>query len=292
LRRPGATLLELLVSVAILATLFGLLLPAVNNIRARADLAKCQNNLRQLGLALHGYAATAGRLPSGTESGAEANKHPFVTWLAHLLPELEQAELWRQIEAAYRTDRNFVHIGVHVHRRTPQPGFVCPSDPRGPVSTRTDILPTHVGLTSYLGVEGTDRSRADGVLFLDSRTTYSSVTDGLSSTLLVGERPTSASQRFGWWYAGWGFQKDGTADSTLGVQCVNDTLRRCPRSVPPYRRGDLDTECDTLHFWSFHSGGANFVLADGSVRLLTYDMAPAVLVALSTRAGGEPDTGH
>src|SRR5262249_51159207 len=113
--------------------------------------------------------------------------------------------------------------------------------------------------------------------------------DGISNTLLAGERPPSADHNLGWWYAGWGQNRDGSAESVLGVNEMNTyswTQGRCPPGPYEFQPGAVNNMCDAFHFWSLHSGGANFVLCDGSVHFLTYSAAP-VMPALATRAGGE-----
>ncbi len=148
-----------------------------------------------------------------------------------------------------------------------------------------------VALTSYLGVEGTDRRRRDGVLYRNSRVQISHVTDGTSNTLLVGERPPSPELIYGWWYAGDGLGGTGALDVVLGVREPN-SLNPYPQYVHcghgpfPFRPGRVDDYCSVFQFWSLHSGGANFLFADGSVWFLLYDADP-ILPALATRAGGE-----
>src|SRR5207244_2898670 len=141
------------------------------------------------------------------------------------------------------------------------------------------------------GVEGTNQTTKDGVLFLDSRVRLEDVKDGTSHTLMVGERPPSADLVFGWWYAGWGQSKDGSGDMVLGVRerYVSDLAPGCPRGPYAYGPGKVNNQCDTFHFWSTHIGGAHFLFADGSVHFLLYSAAP-LLPALATRAGGESVT--
>lgn len=93
---------------------------------------------------------------------------------------------------------------------------------------------------------------------------------------------------FGWWYAGWGQDKDGECDSVLGSRTLNLGNRYLSCSAGPYgyAPGRFDNPCDTFHFWSPHPGGAHFAFADGSVRFLRYS-ADDILPALATRAGGE-----
>jgi prepilin-type processing-associated H-X9-DG protein len=115
------------------------------------------------------------------------------------------------------------------------------------------------------------------------------VTDGASNTLMVGERPPSADLVAGWWYAGWGQDKDGSTDMVLGVRELN-VRRHYPTDCPPgpydFGPGRLSDPCSAFHFWSVHPGGAHFLLVDGSVRFLRYPAAP-LMPALATRAGGE-----
>src|SRR5690606_9276234 len=100
--RRAFTLLELLVVIAIVAVLTGLLIPAVQKVRAAAAQAACQNKMKQLGLALHQYHSGPGRFPPGTES-VEGGR-PFLGWGGKLLPYLEQEALWRDIKAAFESD--------------------------------------------------------------------------------------------------------------------------------------------------------------------------------------------
>lgn len=150
---------------------------------------------------------------------------------------------------------------------------------------------TSVTFTSYLGVEGTNQTTSDGVLFLDSRVSLLDIRDGTSNTLMVGERPPSADLGLGWWYAGWGQELDGSAEMILGVQEIINLSRfpGCSPDSTEYRKGQFNNLCDALHFWSPHLGGANFLFADGSVHFLPYSAAP-LMPALATRNGGEAVT--
>jgi prepilin-type processing-associated H-X9-DG protein len=125
------------------------------------------------------------------------------------------------------------------------------------------------------------------MLFTNSHIRFVDVTDGLSNTIVVGERPPSSDERFGWWYAGVG-QGDGSLDTHLSAQQVNRTFRAptCPFGPYAYQSGSSSNLCDMFHFWSMHSQGANFLFADGGVRFLRYSIGP-VLADLATRAGKE-----
>jgi prepilin-type N-terminal cleavage/methylation domain-containing protein/prepilin-type processing-associated H-X9-DG protein len=287
--RPGYTLVEVLAAVAIIGVLIGLLLPAVQKVRAAASRLRCQNNLKQLGLALHAYHASAESLPPGLSVAADGGRYPYLGWPARVLPHIEQDSLWQQAEAAFATDPSPASFYGHPpHERilgTVVRLLNCPADPRlpGPV-----VVAGHpIAFTSYLGVEGVDQDRRDGLLWLDSRVRLTDVQDGTSNTLLLGERPPSADFRFGWWYRGWGQRKDGSCEMVLGVRESNASRPSCPFEPSRFQQGRFDDPCGMFHFWSPHPGGANFLLADGSVRFLRYEADP-ILPALATRAGGEP----
>ncbi len=283
----GLALLELLVVIAIGALAIGLLLAAVQRIRDAAARTRCANNLRQIGLALHHYHDSHSFLPPGLRTDEPSEPYPWLSWNSRLLPYLEQDNLWRQTQQAFAQRRWFQDNPPHVGFDMVMPAYVCPAD-----SKASDVGIVHeklrVAYTSYLGVSGTNQWRKDGVLYLESRTRLADITDGTSSTLAVGERPPSADGIFGWWYAGWGQAQDGSAEMLLGARerAVHPSFGRCLQELNRFRRGDPKNQCDALHFWSFHIGGAHFVLADGSLRFLSYSTDP-LLPALATRAGGE-----
>jgi prepilin-type processing-associated H-X9-DG protein len=285
------SLVELLVVVGIIALVIGLTLPAVQRVRESAARTRCQNNVRQLALALHHFHGQYSALPSGHTAADGTPKSMRLSWHARVLPFIEQDALWSEILQAYATDPR-PHTSDHPpHRaiqRTVVAKFVCPSDPRGGIGNPTDTK-LHIALTSYLGVLGTDRLKLNGVLFMDSKVKLTDIRDGTTNTLLIGERPPPGNQLYGWWYGGIGQDGEGSIEVVLGTRELNHStmgLGGCDYGPYSFQRGDLKDHCSRFHFWSFHSGGANFALADGSVRFLRYSV-DSVMPALGTRAGGE-----
>lgn len=286
LSKTGFTLIELLVVVAIIGILLAITIPAVQAVRSAAQKSSCSNNIRQINIALIGYQSAKGHFPSGIRS-SNANHYPSMSWLTAILPYVEQnavADI-----AAEEYGSGYSPFSPHVGLSTPIAVFGCPSDSR---SRRTQW--THenrlVALTSYVGVCGTDYQAFDGILFLDSQIRSDEILDGLSNTIVVGERPPSPDNWYGWWYAGHGQDGSGSPDMLLGVRELNHSVRylsaSCGTGPYVFKKGNLNNQCSVMHYWSLHSAGSHFGFADGSTRFLTYD-ADTILPALATISGGE-----
>lgn len=306
--RGGFNLVEVLVVLAVLGLIVGLLLPAVQSVRTAAGRLSCQNRMKQLGLALHSYHDAFGRLPRpGAVNGYERLQE--VTWLTRLLPFVEQQALWDVSEQALRADRNPYHSPPHTPLATVVPVYTCPADGRvrSAVSTPGG---RSVALTSYVGVGGAGAARprvtragifpdlsgmfgtAEGVRFAD-------VTDGLSNTLMVGERPPGPDFDNGWWYVP--SRSYDLPAPVLGMtepvgyqrwwcnppMFADPTRPGFPIGYFAFGPGRFDNPCDSYHFWSPHVDGANFAIGDGSVRFIRY-AARDVMPDLATRNGGEP----
>jgi prepilin-type N-terminal cleavage/methylation domain-containing protein/prepilin-type processing-associated H-X9-DG protein len=285
-RERAFTLIELLVVIAIIAILIGLLLPAVQKVREAAARMSCTNNLKQIGLALHNYHDTALTLPPGFSN---SGTFTYTGWQLRLLPFLEQQALWNQ-SVAFLT----AHPSDTDDNAYPAAGFqlrmyICPSNTRPPTTNSGGVT---YGLTSYLGCAGTSSGRpvsADGVLYLNSAVKLNQITDGTSNTIAVGERPATGDLYYGWGFSPFG-SGSGDGDTLLGSQdtalaaAMGDLTTNV--GLQPPRAPTNAGEIDGAHFWSFHTGGANFLYADGSVHFLPYS-ANSVLIQLCTRNGGE-----
>ncbi len=280
------TLVELLVVIGVVAILLALLLPAVQAARGAARRTACQNQLRQIALAAHSHVDARGRLPAGTDPGTSAT--PYRGWLVSLLPFLEETATANLVAAEYRASPDPFDMATHPTFSTPIALFACPEDARASIAQPVPRYRMIAGLSSYLGSSGRDATAQDGVLYAGSATRFADVLDGVSKTLLAGERPPSPKFDLGWWYAGMGVGVDGALDHTVGTASTDrNPFGGCGDPVYPFQPGRLKDECSANHFWSLHpGGGGHFAFLDGAVRFFTYDAA-AVLVDLSTRAGGE-----
>ena len=322
--RSGFTLLELLVVIAIIAVLIGLLLPAVQKVRDAANRTECQNHLRQIGLALHGYHDTYQQFPPALDGTMPpVNRYWYWSWLARILAFVEGNNLWAAADAyaaqgdnvpwTYPAPNHYWNPwgdwSIKAGPVTPdnpafgtvEPLYNCPGDPRTLVAQQ---VPTgngtsywdRVALTAYLGVSGIRGDynapagqKWNGILYVKSKVRMADITDGTSNTLLVGERMPSRDLEYGWWFAGAGYDNSGTGDVVLGAREVGyaDDMNCVPdTSWVGLRPGQTNVACDQVHFWSLHAGGANFLFADGSTHFFSYN-ADTVLPALATRNGGE-----
>ena len=288
-RQTGFTLIELLVVIAIIAILIALLLPAVQQAREAARRTQCRNNLKQIGLALHNYHDQFNLLPAGwigvnPLGQADVEGLNGWGWESKILPNIDQAPLFNQVNFSVSV-ADPVHNAVRVRSIA---AFRCPSD-TGP--EQWAILSEADGTTpladlanaNYVGVFGTNEIDScegvpapfqcvgDGTFYHLSRTRFADVTDGLSSTMVVGEHRSDRSLG---WYSTWTGLIPGGEEAAVRLLGTCDHTPNSPSN-------HIDD------FSSNHVGGAHFTFGDGAVKFISTNIDLGVYKSLATRAGGE-----
>ena len=312
--RRGFTLIELLVVIAIIAVLIGLLLPAVQRVRAAAARLRCQNHLKQIGLAIHNYECQYEYFPIGSQSDdAPVRMRRVHQWTIYIMPHLELDNLYRQYD--FRSgDRgpNYIAVQGPMYRQRIAV-YSCPSDDTG--NHTPDSREVNWAHSNYVGCYSGDGSWVEphltwvdprvsdpvynpaaasgkhGFFNINVRKRRSQVTDGLSNSVMVSELLSGL---------------DGT-DDWRGTWAVDHGVSYTHRLVPNSSLPDEDVygcegaptkrgaPCIHAASWgtaflgarSNHTGGVNTVRADGSVFFVTNRVTPIVWIALGTIDGGE-----
>lgn len=274
--REGFTLIELLVVIAIIAILVSLLLPAVQQAREAARRTGCKNNLLQLGIALHNYELAFQMLPPGTvnPTGPVRNivEGYHMSWIVQILPGMEQTNLFQTI----RFDVSVYDDANLTVRQSRIAALNCGSDGTNTISTP---LGTPLGVSNYAGCfSGSDVPIAadnDGLLFLNSSISFQKIRDGASNTLLVGEKIILPDT----FEMGWMSGTRSTLRNT-GVPINGGWDKIVVKSTVAPKPPD---DTSTSGFSSRHTGGAQFLAADGSVRFLSENINPRILSLLGSR---------
>jgi prepilin-type N-terminal cleavage/methylation domain-containing protein/prepilin-type processing-associated H-X9-DG protein len=308
----GFTLVELLVVITIIGILIALLLPAVQAAREAARKMQCSNNLKQIGLALHGYHEARGCFPSAGAATYSASTHGYCNpTFVVILPYLELAN----VDSRYNYSRGWEFWLDNVLADTPDgpilgnsdlAAYQCPSDPRlGRYPSMRDYSVVAGGTYPEASANGVGYQ--DGLFALNLWRSTADVRDGTSNTLAVGESihvmlcgldadPVGSAP--GYYSAegspvGWCWGAGCDSETETGIEHQWSLGRGSRSTANPINYTFTATQMQTafsndIPFGSFHPGGAHFVFADGHVAFLGESMSTAVYQALSTIAGEEP----
>jgi prepilin-type N-terminal cleavage/methylation domain-containing protein len=288
----GFTLVELLVVIAVIGILISLLLPAVQAAREAARRASCNNNMRQIGIALHLYHDVNHCLPPGWIAQHPISHQsywlgqPGWGWGARILPYLEQSSL---LENSIDTSLPMTDATHDKARVTMIRSYVCPSDvgddvfvlspgPMPAPNYSTGFTATEIAKSNYIGVFGTIQMLAacggsgdcigNGSIVFQRSFRFADLQDGLSQTFVVGERNSKHS-----------------ASTWLGV--FAGAAHAPGRITAVATKSPNSDEGAPFNFSSFHPIGTNFLAGDGSVHLVAETIDMRVYHALCTRADGD-----
>lgn len=308
-KRRGFTLVELLVVIAIIGILVALLLPAVQAAREAARRMQCSNNLKQIGLALHNYHDTFKTFPQGnvvriSGTGVPPLRGDGWTWHARILPFVEQKSLYDQVSMIVGTDIDNQNSARQLlaGRDTGLTYFQCPTHPN-PGS----LNPSKNGyqLSTYNGVCGsvcfnndqldaaTDVGyRGNGIFFMNSNIRIADITDGTTNTFLVAEvqdelkgapnsnRMPGSDRRYNFSTNSDDNPPTDISEYLIGME-NDDPINANTRDASGFFNNDGE------YAGSYHPGGAQFCMGDGSVRFVGQTISMTIYQGISTRDGGE-----
>lgn len=308
--RRGFTLIELLVVIAIIAVLIALLLPAVQQAREAARRTQCKSNLKQIGLAMHGYHETASTFPMGMSGWPNTADGKLWGWGTAILPYLDQVPLYNNLAtmpgglapqtnlpaagfnavmASFTPTNTFLQTNLPVYRCPSDTGSLTVTIPAAGLNGINQQNTYIFGRSNYAGILGASFQLTGGLLVPDgafgesSNIRISDFTDGLSNTFLVGERRSPGFANGV--YVGGDTIWCGAGDDNFGLtnnlnsnwQGFSITLGFCEQiceinagtAIPP----SITNSVALAALSSRHIGGAHFLLADGSVRFISENIA-------------------
>lgn len=306
-KKRGFTLVELLVVIAIIGILVGLLLPAVQAAREAARRMQCSNSMKQIGLAMHNYASAHRVMPPGCIYIYPLAPAPDLniaiqqgnwSWGAFILPYIEQTSLYNTIGVSNLSMAQSMDIPANLlAMQTPLPSFRCPSD-NGPIlntgrlfsSASGQLIDRSIATSNYIAVnssgelaraKGVPNGGANGIFAMNQASSFSTISDGTSNTLMVGERAwqTPAKPIAGVvTTTNTHITNAAVVLGTRGVrqnseQGIADTMgsgryRVNFRTFWPAPNGS-QAQGARRAFSSLHTGGAQFARADGSVTFIS-----------------------
>ena len=307
--RRGFTLIELLVVIAIIGILIALLLPAVQAAREAARLAQCSSHIKQLCLALHGHHEAHGRFPHGNYNNQDStlstpppynNMQDRRCWMHDTLPFLEQTGLFETFDEYMRSHPSALGFP---ESRTAIPTLMCPSDSTSPKLHTfwggLDGVPTQGFSGNLIVCAGSDyfnpggltsSAHLDGLFFAVSKVRIADISDGTSHTAMASElilSPDTDSHDIRGRY--YNPAHGGVLFSTRipPNTMVPDRFNWCADHPVPRAPCVWTGSNMFVSPRSYHQGGVNLGMADGSVRFVSDFIAAPIFRAYGSRNGGE-----
>jgi prepilin-type N-terminal cleavage/methylation domain-containing protein/prepilin-type processing-associated H-X9-DG protein len=308
--RRGFTLVELLVVIAIIGVLVALLLPAVQAAREAARRMRCQNNLKQIGLASHNLHDVTGELPRAYWPNTG------LSWHVYLLPYMEQKALFDLIDTITVNPAHGAPNRLDPYGLTVVQAYLCPScnmkrqgfAPKDHINGPADLIPPNTGqpaaIAHYYGINGPRGSlngtaypvgtglhenvpaATSGMFQRDGAIRMARVTDGLSNTLMIAEM-SWVSPQYGTRYRTWLRGGDEYAGVITGRPSFVVSCRNITNPINGIFTSNLIVPYNDVPFGSMHPGGMNVCLGDGSVRFLNQTISMVTYRSLGSREQGE-----